>query len=77
MVSEDLLAILRCPHCVTGSTRKAGDDPGQVALVRGGWLVCQEPDCGRKYPINHNIPDLRIDTGDQWIDTPVAELPVA
>ncbi len=76
MVSEDLLTILRCPHCVTGPTRKAGDDPGQVTLVHEAWLVCQEPDCGRKYPISGNIPDLRIDTGDKWIATVVADLPV-
>ena len=76
MVSEDLLTILRCPHCVTGPTRKAGDDPGQVTLAHEAWLVCQEPDCGRKYPITRNIPDLRIDTGDKWIATPVADLPV-
>ena len=49
-VSQELLEILRCPYCVSGETRKPGDDPGLLELVRDGqWLVCQEPDCGRKY----------------------------
>lgn len=75
-VSPDLLEILRCPYCVSGPTRKAGDDPGQLELVNDGtWLVCQEPDCGRKYPIREDIPVMLIDEGDKWIDTPLEELP--
>ena len=38
-VSQELLEILRCPYCVSGETRKPGDDPGQMELVRDGqWL---------------------------------------
>ncbi|MCG3208515.1 MAG: hypothetical protein FOGNACKC_02120 [Anaerolineae bacterium] len=73
-VSPDLLEILRCPYCVSGPTRKAGDDPGRLELVKGTWLVCQEPDCGRKYPIKEDIPVMLIEEGDKWIDTPVSEL---
>ena len=76
MIPNDLLEILRCPHCVSGPTRVAGEDPGRLELVRDTWLVCQEPYCGRKYPIVDDIPDMRIDTGDRWIETPVADLPV-
>ncbi len=77
MVAQDLLEILRCPHCVSGPTRKAGDDPGRLELVRdGNWLVCQEPECGRKYPIVDDIPVMLIDTGTQWIGTTVEEWPV-
>jgi hypothetical protein len=76
MVSEELLAILRCPHCVSGPTRHAGEDPGRLELVRDCWLVCQEADCGRKYPILDDIPIMLIETGDRWISVPVAELPV-
>lgn len=76
MIPQDLLAILRCPHCVSGPTRKAGEDPGRLALVRKMWLVCQEPDCGRKYPIVDDIPDMRIESGDKWVNTAVADLPV-
>lgn len=75
-VSPDLLEILRCPYCVSGPTRKEGDDPGQLNLVGGDhWLACTEPDCGRKYPIKEDIPVMLIEEGDKWIDTPVDELP--
>jgi len=75
-VAQDLLNILRCPYCVSGDTRKAGDDPGRLELVRGGnWLVCQEPDCDRKYPIKEDIPVMLVDEGDKWANTPVDNLP--
>jgi uncharacterized protein YbaR (Trm112 family) len=75
-VSQDLLEILRCPYCVSGDTRKPGDDPGQLELVRGGkWLVCQEPACGRKYPIRDDIPVMLIEEGDKWANTSVEALP--
>jgi uncharacterized protein YbaR (Trm112 family) len=76
MIPQDLLVILRCPHCVSGPTRKAGEDPGRLELVRDAWLICQEPDCGRKYPIVDDIPDMRIESGDKWVNTAVADLPV-
>jgi uncharacterized protein YbaR (Trm112 family) len=75
-VSQVLLELLRCPYCVSGHTRKPGDDPGQLELVQDGrWLVCQESDCGRKYPIRDEISVMLIDEGDKWIDTPEEELP--
>jgi uncharacterized protein YbaR (Trm112 family) len=76
MINTDLLEILRCPHCVSGETRKAGEDPGRLQMAHDYWLVCQEPDCGRKYPIRDEIPVMLIDEGDKWIDTPVEDLPV-
>ena len=74
MVSQELLDILRCPYCVSGPTRKQGSDPGRLELVKGVWLVCQEPDCGRKYPIVGDIPHMLIETGDKYANTPVEEL---
>lgn len=72
----DLLQILRCPHCVSGETRKPGDDPGRLELVRDGtWLVCQEADCRRKYPIREDVPVMLIDEGDKWINTAIETLP--
>ena len=56
-------------------TRKEGDDPGRLELVNDTWLICREPDCGRKYPIKEDIPVMLIEEGDQWINTPVEELP--
>lgn len=75
VIAQDLLAILRCPHCVSGPTRAAGDDPGRLVLVKAVWLVCQEPGCDRKYPIREDIPDMRIESGTAWIATPAAALP--
>jgi uncharacterized protein len=76
MVSQELLQILRCPACVSGPGRRPGNDPGRLELVKEVWLVCQEPGCGRKYPIVDDIPVMLIDTGDKWIATAVADLPV-
>ncbi len=75
MVSQELLDILRCPHCVSGPTRKEGPDPGCLVLVKDTWLVCQEPDCGRKYPIKNDIPIMLIEEGDKYVQTPVEQLP--
>lgn len=69
MISEDLLEILRCPACVQ-------EKEGELELVHETWLVCQEPDCGRKYPIRDDIPVMLIDEGDKWVDTPEDQLPV-
>lgn len=76
MVSTELLEILRCPYCVSGETRRTDkEDPGQLDLVREeSWLVCT--DCDRKYPIRDEIPVMLIETGEQWMDTSVEELPV-
>ena len=64
MISEDLLEILRCPDCVR-------EKEGLLTLVKDTWLVCQEPDCGRKYPIKDDIPVMLIDEGDKWVDVDV------
>jgi len=69
MVSPDLLEILRCPHCVR-------ERPVLLKLEKDAWLVCQEPDCSRKYPIREDIPVMLIEEGSKWINTSVADLPV-
>jgi hypothetical protein len=69
MISEDLLEILRCPSCVR-------EKEGLLKLHHDTWLVCQEPDCGRKYPIKDDIPVMLIEEGDRWVDTAVEDLPV-
>ncbi len=76
MILQDLVAILRCPACVTGPTRRPGADPGRLELMKGVWLVCQEEGCNRKYPILDGIPKMLIEIGDRWASTPVADLPV-
>ncbi len=64
MISQELLAILVCPYCRT-----------KVDLVGDGWLVCQNPECHRKYPIKDNIPVMLIEEGTKWKDTETADLP--
>ncbi len=76
MIAQDLLDILRCPHCVAGDTRQPGDDPGRLVLERDAWLVCQQPGCGRKYPIVDDIPVMMVETGSKWINTAPKDLPV-
>lgn len=67
MVSQDLLDILRCPHCV-----RNGPEAGLLDH-RGNWLICR--DCARKYPIRDDIPVMLIEEGTRFMDTPVEELP--
>jgi uncharacterized protein YbaR (Trm112 family) len=69
MINQDLLEILRCPDCVQ-------DKEGNLKLVKDTWLVCLEPDCGRKYPIRDDIPVMLIDEGDKWISVAEEDLPV-
>lgn len=67
MVRKELLEILRCPACVK-------EKEGLLEVYKESWLVCQ--DCGRKYPIQGDIPVMLIDEGDKWIQTAVEALPV-
>lgn len=69
MISEDLLEILRCPACVR-------EKEGLLEVHREAWLVCQEHDCGRKYPILDDIPVMLIEEGDKWVKVKVDDLPV-
>lgn len=63
MLSEELLAILACPACKT-----------RVELVAEKWLVCQNPDCGYKYPIKDDIPIMLIEEGKKYANVSDAEL---
>jgi uncharacterized protein YbaR (Trm112 family) len=69
MIAPDLLEILRCPACVQ-------QKEGRLKLVKESWLVCQETDCGRKYPIRDDIPVMLIEEGDRWTGTREEDLPV-
>jgi len=67
-----LLDILRCPIAVHYTDK--GDDPGQLRLIKDCWLVCD--DSGYKYPVRDGIPDMMPETGAQWKDVSVDDLPV-
>lgn len=63
MLHDELLAILACPACKT-----------RVELVADKWLVCQNPDCRRKYPIKDGIPVMLVEEGDKYVDVSSEEL---
>jgi uncharacterized protein YbaR (Trm112 family) len=67
MINENLLEILRCPACVQ-------EIEGLLELYADTWLVCQ--DCGRKYPIEEEIPVMLIEEGDKWVKVAREDLPV-
>jgi len=68
-VNPQLLEMLRCPACVH-------EKEGLLTLLHDTWLICQEPGCGRKYPIREDIPVMLIDEGDKWTAVAAADLPV-
>jgi uncharacterized protein YbaR (Trm112 family) len=53
MISEKLLEILACPRCKT-----------EIALEGEEWLVCQNPECGLRYPIRDEIPIMLLDEAE-------------
>ncbi|HEY8497628.1 MAG TPA: Trm112 family protein [Limnochordales bacterium] len=63
MTFEELLSILVCPACRS-----------RVQLQRQTWLVCENPQCRRKYPIRDGIPIMLVEEGDRYADVPVEAL---
>ena len=53
MINKELLEILACPQC------KAAVKPD------GEKLVCQNPQCGLRYPVRDNIPVMLIDEAEK------------
>jgi len=69
MLDQD---ILRCPSCVSAPDRRPGTDPGGLEVVKSKWLVCR--DCQRKYPVEDDIPQMLIEIGDKYRQTPAEQL---
>ncbi len=57
---DHLLDVLRCPHCAP-----RGLD-GTLVVGKDNWLVCQDPVCGRKYPVHNGLPIMLTDSGDYY-----------
>lgn len=66
MPSQQLLDILRCPHC-------APKGEGGLLDLQGNWLICQV--CARKYPIRDDIPVMLVEEGTRFMNVDVSELP--
>ncbi len=70
MLDQD---ILRCPACVSAPDRAPENkDAGRLDAVKDKWLVCR--DCQRKYPVEEDIPQMLIEIGDKYRQTPVDQL---
>lgn len=52
MIDEELLKFLACPKCK------------QPVKEEGNHLVCQNPQCGLRYPIRDGIPVMLIDEAE-------------
>jgi hypothetical protein len=67
MISQELIAILRCPNCVR-------EKDGLLEFYKESWFICLE--CGRKYPVKDDIPVMLIDEGDKWVNVDKENLPI-
>ena len=75
-VQEDLLAALRCPACLAEHTQNGASKAGKLKLVDDQWLVCQDPYCGRKYPVVDGLPVMTEKEGKRWQAYAEKELPL-
>ena len=57
MATNHVLDILRCPHCTPRG--KEG-----LLCCDDNWLICNEPECGRRYPIHKGLPIMLTKEGD-------------
>jgi uncharacterized protein YbaR (Trm112 family) len=48
-IDPEFLEILVCPECKTSVSQE------------GSWLVCSNPDCGLRYPIQDGIPVMLVE----------------
>ena len=53
MIDKELLEILACPQC-----------KGKVKL-EADRIICQNPQCRRRYPIRSGIPVMLIDEAEK------------
>ncbi|HKO60666.1 MAG TPA: methyltransferase domain-containing protein [Pyrinomonadaceae bacterium] len=72
--SNDVFTVLRCPHCLARKSPKPVEDPGRLLLVQNSWLVCQDQDCARKYPVYDGLPVMLREEAEKWINVDVQTL---
>ncbi len=53
MIDKELLEILACPKC-----------KAEVKL-KGDRIICQNPQCGLRYPVRDGIPVMLIDEAEK------------
>jgi hypothetical protein len=53
MIDKELLDILACPACK------------ESVRLEGEKIVCQNPQCGLRYPIRDGIPVMLIDEAEK------------
>ena len=53
MISKELLDIMACPQC-----------KAEVKL-EGEKIICQNPQCGLRFPIRDDIPIMLIDEAEK------------
>ena len=53
MIDKELLEILACPKC------KAD------VKLEGDRIICQNPQCGLRYPVRDGIPVMLIDEAEK------------
>jgi SAM-dependent methyltransferase len=68
--NEEPLKILRCPYCVSSKKKAA-----HLESISSNWLICNETECDRKYPIRQSIPVLLCEEGEKWIGVSKENLP--
>lgn len=77
--SGNLDSILRCPHCVSGRTKKPGVDPGKLVKLNASWLMCTEAGCNRKFPLYEGLPQFFRDLAEEFrpLETNALKVPAA
>lgn len=53
MIDKELLEILACPQCKT------------KVKLESDWIICQNPQCGLRYPIRDGIPVMLIEEAEK------------
>lgn len=66
---DNFYTVLRCPYCLEHVLA------GKLKNLDNKWLVCQNNQCNRKYPIIDGTPILLLDEGEKWINFKEYELP--